>query len=125
MIKYYLEVLKKFGVFRGRARRAEYWYFFLVNMIISIILTIIGTSIDFVFLNTIYSVVVMVPSIAVGVRRMHDIGKSGWFLLIPFYNLILVCTAGDVGSNEYGVDPKNPDAIGGFDNDTLDGHLIS
>lgn len=125
MIKYYLEVLKKFGLFRGRARRAEYWYFGLASTIVSIILTIIGTAIDFIFINTIYSVVVIVPSIAVGVRRMHDIGKSGWYLLIPIYNLVLLCTAGDEGPNEYGVDPKNPDAIGGFDNDTLDGHLIS
>jgi len=49
------------------------------------------------------------PNTAIGVRRMHDIGKSGWFYLIPIYNLILACTLGDEGSNMYGPDPKNPD----------------
>jgi len=48
----------------------------------------------------------MLPSIAVGVRRMHDVGKSGWFLLIPIYNFILAVTPGDVGNNEFGPDPK-------------------
>jgi uncharacterized membrane protein YhaH (DUF805 family) len=49
---------------------------------------------------------IFIPSIAVGVRRMHDVGKSGWFLLIPIYNLILACTDGVQGDNEYGADPK-------------------
>ena len=48
----------------------------------------------------------MLPSIAVGVRRMHDVDKSGWFILIPIYNLILAVTPGVVGPNEYGHDPK-------------------
>ena len=48
----------------------------------------------------------LAPSIAVAVRRMHDVGKSGWFLLIPIYNLILACTEGQKGDNEYGTDPK-------------------
>ena len=61
------------------------------------------------FINTVYSLAVLVPSIAVGVRRMHDVGKSGWFLLIPIYNLILACTDGQVGPNEYGADPKRPE----------------
>ena len=54
----------------------------------------------------IYTLAVLIPSIAVGVRRMHDVGKSGWFLLIPIYNLILACTDGVNGDNEYGADPK-------------------
>ncbi|WP_256469766.1 DUF805 domain-containing protein [Flavobacterium humidisoli] len=49
----------------------------------------------------------MIPSIAVTIRRMHDVGKTGWFSLIPFYRLILLCTAGDKRSNQYGADPKN------------------
>jgi uncharacterized membrane protein YhaH (DUF805 family) len=57
-------------------------------------------------LSSIYTLAVLLPSIAVGVRRMHDVGKSGWFLLIPIYNFILACTDGVQGDNEYGTDPK-------------------
>jgi uncharacterized membrane protein YhaH (DUF805 family) len=62
------------------------------------------------YLGTIYSLGVLIPSIAVGVRRMHDVGKSGWFLLIPIYNLILAVREGESGPNKYGPDPKNPEA---------------
>lgn len=52
----------------------------------------------------------LAPSIAVAVRRMHDVGKSGWFVLIPIYNLVLAVTEGDKGTNEYGPDPKESSA---------------
>ncbi len=61
---------------------------------------------EFTMLGTIYSLAVFIPSIAVAVRRMHDVGKSGWFILIPIYNLILACTNGESGENKYGTDPK-------------------
>ena len=110
-MEYYLEVLKKYAVFEGRARRSEYWYFALFNAIISTVLTVgIGD-----WGSGLYSLGVMIPSIAVGVRRMHDVGKSGWFLLIPIYNIILACTEGDRGSNYYGFDPKNPALDNGYD----------
>ncbi len=124
MIKYYLNVLQNYANFNGRARRAEYWYFFLGNFLIGIILGILEATTGVKYLPTIYQVAIIVSSFAVGVRRMHDVGKSGWFLLIPFYNLILLFSAGDEGVNEYGPDPKNPESGGGFANDTLDGHLI-
>jgi uncharacterized membrane protein YhaH (DUF805 family) len=115
MMNYYFEVLKKYAVFKGRARRSEYWYFFLFNIIASILLGIIDYSVGTYneelgsgLFETIYSLGIIIPSIAVGVRRMHDVGKSGWFLLIPIYNLILAITEGDAGENEYGPDPKNP-----------------
>jgi len=57
-------------------------------------------------LGTIVTLPLIIPSIAVGVRRMHDVGKSGWFILIPIYNLILAATEGDKGDNQYGPDPK-------------------
>ena len=66
----------------------------------------------------IYSLAVLVPSIAVAIRRMHDIGKSGWFILIPFYNLYLFSIEGEKGTNEYGPNPKNPEM-----DDVLD-HLV-
>jgi len=107
-MKWYLLVLSKYAEFNGRARRSEYWYFVLFNVIISIVLKIIGYVSHFSFLDTIYTFGVLLPSIAVGVRRMHDVGKSGWFVLIPIYNLILACTEGQSGENEYGEDPKQP-----------------
>lgn len=108
---YFKVVIKNFANFEGRARRKEYWYFILVNTIISFVLGLISgfsglTFGDSGILDTIYSLLVIVPSIAVGVRRMHDVGKSGWYLLIPLYNLILATTDGDIGNNEYGNDPK-------------------
>ncbi len=105
-MNYYMAVLKNYAGFDGRARRSEYWYFFLINLVISAVLNTVGGAIDFIYLGSIYSLAVLVPSIAVGVRRMHDVGKSGWFLLIPIYNLILAATEGESGENEYGADPK-------------------
>ena len=105
-MNYYLHVLKNYAEFNGRARRAEYWYFFLFNMIVSVGLRFIGDLIGMELLSSVYSLAVLVPSIAVGVRRMHDVGKSGWFILIPIYNLILACTEGEKHANQYGPDPK-------------------
>ena len=103
---YYIHVLKNYATFNGRARRSEYWYFILFNTLISVGLNVIGGYISFGLIGTIYSLAVLIPSIAVGVRRMHDVGKSGWFLLIPIYNLILALTDGEKGENQYGADPK-------------------
>ena len=112
-MNYYIEVLRKYAVFEGRASRPEYWYFVLFNFLISLGLGfmdgILGFT-EFQPLSTVYSLGVLIPSIAVAIRRMHDVGKSGWFILIPIYNLILALTKGDEGPNEYGSDPMNPDA---------------
>lgn len=74
------------------------------------------------WLSNLYSLAVLVPSLAVAVRRMHDVGKSGWYILIPIYNLILAVTEGDNGPNEYGEDPKNET---NQSSDLLDDSLIS
>ena len=114
-MNYYLKVLQNYAVFTGRASRAEYWYFALINVIISVALQMIaGESIQ-----GLYSLAVLLPSIAVAIRRMHDVGKSGWFVLIPIYNFILAVTEGDHGPNEYGEDPYNP----GLGGDIAD-HLV-
>jgi uncharacterized membrane protein YhaH (DUF805 family) len=107
-VNYYFKVLQNYANFNGRARRSEYWYFVLFNIIASIVLSIVGFTIKNNILSNLYSLAVLIPSIAVGVRRMHDVGKSGWFILIPIYNLILACTNGVEGENEYGTDPKAP-----------------
>lgn len=108
-MKWYFKVLKNYVTFKGRARRSEYWYFILFSFVVSIILNVIGAYSGAIFLGTAYSIAVLLPSLAVGVRRMHDVNKSGWFVLIPFYNLILACTDGTAGDNEYGQDPKRPE----------------
>jgi len=109
-MNWYLKVLKQYADFSGRARRKEYWMFVLINMIISYTLTYAmhGSIIsdDFSWIETIYSLAVLIPSLAVGVRRMHDVGKSGWFLLIPIYNLVLACTDSEFGENKWGENPK-------------------
>ncbi len=107
-MNWYLKVWKNYANFNGRARRKEYWMFILFNAIISYGLqALVFVDESLALLSGLYSLAVLIPSIAVAVRRMHDVGKSGWFLLIPIYNLILAATNGDEGSNEYGVDPKN------------------
>ena len=106
-MNYYLKVLQNYATFTGRARRSEYWYFALFNLIISFGFGFICGLIQVPELANIYTLAIFIPSIAVGVRRMHDVGKSGWFLLIPIYNLILACTDGVQGDNEYGTDPKS------------------
>jgi len=111
-MNYYFEVFKKYAVFKGRARRKEYWMFFLFNFIIALVLGLIEGLVGFnsendeSVLASIYQLVVLVPSLAVGVRRMHDINKSGWNLIIPIYNIVLLCTDGTKGDNNYGSDPK-------------------
>lgn len=119
-MNYYLHVLKNYAQFNGRARRSEYWYFVLFSTIISAGLTVLDIVLGIGFINSLYSLAVLIPSIAVGIRRMHDVGKSGWFLLIPIYNLILACTEGTKGDNEYGPDPKG---LSASFNNTLDGNI--
>jgi uncharacterized protein len=110
IVNWYLTVLKKYAVFDGRARRKEYWYFYLLNFIVCLILAFIGVAINpegdkRLGISNIYTLGILIPSLAVGARRMHDVGKSGWFQLIPIYNIILFVTGGDKGDNQYGPDP--------------------
>jgi uncharacterized membrane protein YhaH (DUF805 family) len=106
-MNYYLKVIQNYATFNGRARRKEYWMFVLFNMIASFIFGFIGGLLDFPLLANIYSLAVLLPSLAVAVRRMHDVGKSGWYVLIPIYNFILCVTEGESGENQYGPDPKS------------------
>lgn len=109
---WYTDVLKKYAQFSGRARRQEFWMFTLFNLIISIALMIIGGIVGFSLLSTLYSLAVLLPSLAVGVRRLHDTNRSGWFMLlclIPLINLVLIyflALEGDKQDNAFGPDPK-------------------
>jgi uncharacterized membrane protein YhaH (DUF805 family) len=107
-MNWYLYVLKNYATFSGRARRKEFWMFILFHCIFVFIFSFIDgfTKPEYYGINDVYSLAVLIPSTAVYFRRMHDIGKSGWFSLIPVYNLILACKAGTEGDNRYGADPK-------------------
>lgn len=104
---WYFVVLKKYAVFSGRARRKEYWMFFLISFIIAVVIGIVENLIGVheVFSN-IYSIAMLVPTIAVGVRRLHDTDRSGWWLLLPIVNIVFLAQNGQPGSNRFGSDPK-------------------
>ena len=78
-MEWYLKVLKQYGDFNGRARRKEYWMFVLFNIIFTGIATLISPK-----LYAIYTLAVLIPNLAVSVRRLHDVGKSGWWQLLAF-----------------------------------------
>ena len=110
--QYFIGVFRKYAVFKGRARRAEYWWFTLFNTIFSVVLTVIDSVFDIHILGnqgllgTLWSLAVLIPAYSVLARRMHDCNKSGWFVLVPIYNFILCCTEGSDGSNKYGPDSR-------------------
>ncbi len=114
IIYYYLAVLKKYATFKGRARRKEYWSFFLVNFLISLLLVAVSFFIrDKGIIGMIYSLLMLIPGIAVAARRLHDINRSGWWLfigLIPVVGTIIVLIFmfrdGDASANQYGSNPK-------------------
>lgn len=106
-MNWYITVLKNYSVFRGRARRKEYWIFVLCNLIFSGALSSIDNIIGSHGLAAnIYGLSVLIPGIAVGVRRMHDTNHSGWWLLIPLYNIILLAREGQREDNYFGSNPK-------------------
>jgi uncharacterized membrane protein YhaH (DUF805 family) len=106
---WFLAVLKKYAIFEGRARRKEYWYFSLFFFLIAIVLQYIAAIYRSEIIYFIFLFSTLIPALAVSVRRMHDVNKSGWYILIPIYNLILYCTPGTEGPNQYGPDPKRPE----------------
>lgn len=111
-MNWYLQVLKKYAVFSGRARRKEYWMFFLFNIIIAVALGLVEGFVGIApesnesVLATVYQLAILLPSIAVGVRRMHDTDHSGWWLLFPIVNLVLAVREGQRSENRFGPDPK-------------------
>lgn len=100
-------VFSKYATFTGRATRSEYWYFVLFNVIVSIVVSCVDMALDMRLLSGIFSLAVFIPGIAVGVRRLHDMGKAGTMLLlclIPFVGLIVLywmCQP-SVEDNQYG-----------------------
>lgn len=124
-MNYYFACMKKYATFKGRARRSEFWYFYLTNLFIIASLYLIGGLIIdrtqsmamvtfFDALNLTYRIFILTPIISVSVRRLHDVDKSGWLYalnLIPvigFFILIVnYCKDGTPGENRFGQSPKH------------------
>jgi uncharacterized membrane protein YhaH (DUF805 family) len=119
-MEYALQALRKYAVFSGRSRRKEYWFFILFSILGSIVAGIVDGVLGTVdeatgigIAGCLFMLALLVPSIAVGVRRLHDIGKSGWWLLIGLIPLVgaivlIVFAVQDSqpGTNQYGPNPK-------------------
>ncbi len=113
-MNWYLKVFRQYADFSGRARRTEYWMFALFNIIIASVLMAIDLGLGtYGALYSIYGLVVLIPGLAVAVRRLHDVGKSGWFLLVglipligAIWLLILMVTDSQIGPNKWGENPK-------------------
>jgi len=113
-MEWYLGVLKKYAVFDGRARRKEYWMFLLFNMVAALVLLIIDNIIGTVaLLYGVYLLGTLCPAIGVTIRRLHDTGKSGWWIFISLVPVIgglwllyLMVIDGTPGDNQYGPSPK-------------------
>lgn len=111
---YYTDVLKKYADFSGRARRQEFWMFFLCNFAVAIVVAIIDSVVGAnMIIYGLYFLAIIVPCIALTVRRLHDIGKSGWWYFIGLVPLIggiwlivLMATEGQPQPNQYGPSPK-------------------
>ncbi|HPK08963.1 MAG TPA: DUF805 domain-containing protein [Saprospiraceae bacterium] len=137
LIDYFKKVVfDNYANFEGRARREEYWNYVLAYFLLSIASLFVFAPFSFIFdgagllgflilFRYLIFLLLIIPSTAVAVRRLHDIGKSGWILIIVFVPIVgfitlivLLATEGNYGPNKYGSDPKNPDS-----NDIFD-HLV-
>lgn len=124
-MNYYWKVLQNYATFTGRARRSEYWYFVLFNVIFAIVAMVIdnvmgttmqlgyGVALPYGYVYLLYSLAVFIPGLAVMVRRLHDVGKSGWMFLVALipligaiWLLVLLFTDSQVGDNKWGPNPK-------------------
>lgn len=113
-MNYYLLALQKYATFSGRATRPEYWYFFLINFLIGIAINIVSMIAGDVYsiVGMIYSLAMFIPGLAICARRLHDIGKSGWMMLVALIPLagiiwliVLLATKSSPENNVYGLEP--------------------
>lgn len=121
LIKIYKNTLtKNYTNFQGRARRKEYWGFVLINTAVSFTITIISSllGIDIRFTSLIYLLGVILPALAITCRRLHDIGKNGWWMLIVFIPILgglafifLMLVPSNIGENKYGHPSESPSVI--------------
>ena len=118
-MSWYISVFRNYDDFSGRARRKEYWLFLLINMAVMCVAAILDYVVGthevtrFGVLGLLWLAAIVVPSWAVGVRRLHDSGRSGWWLLVslvpfigPLAIIVLILLPGTPGENEYGRNPR-------------------
>ena len=114
-MEYFIGGIKKYADFTGRARRKEYWLYLLFYFIFSVLVNVIDLSLGTIFIGTIYSLALLLPSLAMGARRLHDTGRSGWWQLLNFIPiigwiiLIVFFVQDSEDENEYGPNPKAVD----------------
>lgn len=111
-MEYFNDALKKYATFEGRATRTQYWMYILFYTIFSIVLNIVDYVLGTFFLVTIFGLGLLIPSISICARRLHDTGRSGWWQLILFIPLLgvivllIFMVLDSDEENEYGPDPK-------------------
>ncbi|NMC22966.1 MAG: DUF805 domain-containing protein [Serratia sp.] len=106
-MNWYLKVLKNYTFFSGRAPRSEYWWFSMFNFLISIALSLIASLLgDEYVISGLYSLFIFLPGLAVTIRRIHDAGYSGWWVLCPIFNLIVLFFASE-DDNRFGLRPAD------------------
>ena len=118
---WYTDVIKKYAVFDGRANRPEYWWFTLINFIITVVLDVVLRGAAGQAIGGIYGLAVLLPSIGVAIRRLHDTNRTGWWILVGLipivgwvWIIVLLALAGDPGPNRYGSPPgdtRDPEAV--------------
>jgi len=124
-MNWYIGVLKKYAVFDGRAQRKEYWFFNLFSVLVVILLVILGMMTGTFdeergvgIFDSVYGLAVLLPSLAVSIRRLHDTGRSGWWLLVALIPLlgaiallVFMVMDSEAGDNQFGPNPKGVPAL--------------
>ena len=119
-MSWYVDALKKYAVFNGRSRRREYWVFSLCNLMVFVVFVVIqglrlgmAAELAMAVIETLFFLAVLIPALAVAVRRLHDTGRSGWWLLIGFVPIVglvvlivFLVLDSQTGENRYGPNPK-------------------
>ncbi len=112
-MKWFIQAFKKYAVFNGRARRKEFWMYYLFLIIFMVVAAVIDAAMGSFVLSAIFTLVTLVPTLSVYIRRLHDTGRSGWWILISLIPLVgglvlfyFLISDGGVEDNQYGESPK-------------------
>ncbi len=112
-MKWFIQAFKKYAVFNGRARRKEFWMYYLFLIIFMVVAAVIDAAMGSFVLSAVFTLVTLVPTLSVYIRRLHDTGRSGWWILISLIPLVgslvlfyFLISDGGVEDNQYGESPK-------------------
>lgn len=106
-MNYLVDGLQNFANFKGRTAKKPFWMFMVFVLVIQFAFGFLGGLMDMPILGTIVGLVLAIPTYAIGARRMHDVGKSGWFFLVPLYNLYLAFQDSEPIANHWGDIPQD------------------